>query len=157
MVYMNKNFKRPKKHQKASKFFENYIQRYGENFLQCIIEPASIAKIKKDIPRLIKDIAYGNVDINKYGKYFTPQFNRWLIEVVDEEYLERMITLSALNLYCTTYPDNYDAIRIRAKANEAYQSYRIIYERIYELNATGDLNNIRVLPNALKYSYKNTI
>jgi hypothetical protein len=156
-MYNSKSFKRPKKQQKGSKFFDNYIDRYGDNFLQYVAEPAAIAKLKRDMPRLIKDIAYGNVNINKYGKYFTPQFNLWLIEVVDEEYIKRSTILTALNLYCATYPSDSDAIRVRAEANESYHAYRIIYERIYALNQTGDLNNITVLPNALKYSYKNTI
>lgn len=156
-MYNSKSFKRPKKQQKASKFFEGYIQRYGENFLQYITEPAAIARLKRDMHRLIKDIAYGNVNINKYGRYFTPQFNFWLIEVVDEEYVRKFTILSALNLYCTTYPGDENSLRVRAEANESYHAYRIIYERIYALNKTGDLNNITVLPNALKYSYKNTI
>lgn len=153
-----RSIRKQKTKKKESKFFDNYIGRYGENFMNCIVSYPNILRLKMDMRKsLVKDIAYGNVDVIKYGKYFTSQFNWWLLEAVTEEYKRKKMFYKVFSGYCFTFKADESAKAYFKEINESYQAYRVIYDNIYKLNATGDLNYIKIIPNHIKYLSKANI
>lgn len=158
MYSKNKKIIKQKNKKKESKFFEIYINRFGENFMNAISSYPNVVRLKMDMKKnLVRDIAYGNIDIIKYGRYFTPQFNLFLIEAVTEEYRKRRLFFKVFSEYCFMNPLDNEAKSYFKEINEGFRIYRIIYDNIYKLNLTGDLNYITIIPNNIKYLSKSNI
>ena len=64
---------------KRKNYFSDNIQKFGENFLQQF----DAKKLRTDAKRVISDIAFGNIDFDDYGIYFSdPQFISAIIDVI---------------------------------------------------------------------------
>ena len=62
---------------KKNNYFSDNIQKYGEGFIQRF----DAKKLRSDARRVFSDIAFGNIDFDKYWSYFTePMFVNALID-----------------------------------------------------------------------------
>ena len=82
-----KNNKKGNKNSNNGYFFQN-AQKYGEDFLK----RKRADEIKKDAPRIFKDIAFANGSVGSITKYFMNySFVRNLMFVADEFYKTEIV------------------------------------------------------------------
>jgi hypothetical protein len=85
-------------------YFSINIARFGDNF----VAQRSAQDIQKDAKRRIfKDMVYGNIDYDLYGKYFTDiNFIENLITVATIESEKHTVEYQALYMFDMSYPGN---------------------------------------------------
>jgi hypothetical protein len=83
-------------------YFDTNIQRDGIDFLDL----KRVQEIQKDSKRIFKDMAYGNINYEKHGIYFTdPRFLEQLIIASSIEMEKHLIKYNALSDYYIKYKD----------------------------------------------------
>ena len=126
---------------KGAKFFDDFIRTSGPNFM----ETESIVTITRKLPVLCRDIACGNVDINKYGKYFTMDLVTILYHYVEEQYIRAEHSFGAMKMYANAVGYGNSVVQVLYKeALDRYRGYSALYESIQRLYFTGDLSNIDI-------------
>lgn len=89
------NNNKGKKKQNRDNYFSKNIKTGGENFL----ENKNINNLIRDAKIVFRDIAYSNIDYDKYYQYFTNnQFMSSLIQAANAELFESSSILNSLNL-----------------------------------------------------------
>lgn len=143
------------KHQRKAKsnYFQQNIQKFGENF----IGQKNAGELEMDAIRVFRDIARGNIDVERDGKYFlNPQF------------LECCITSASLklSLYTTQYngvlmlvnngTTDQTTISILEYNKRCMEAYTFIYNHLNNIKVTGDPNYLITMSNNLR-NYRNNI
>lgn len=123
---------RPKT-KKGSRFFDELIKNSGENFLETELE----VNIRRRIQLLIRDIAFGNVDKTKYGKYFNERLCTILYDEVYRRYQENFVIYDALRLYSKDNIGNDVVTRCLKGASDRQMAYGILLENVGFLCASG--------------------
>ena len=83
-------------------YFEMNIQKKGEDFL----DAKSIDEIQRDAKkRIFQDMAFGNIDYEKYGRYFMePRFLEQLIVTAFDEMENHRVKYTALKAFDNANP-----------------------------------------------------
>lgn len=133
-----------------SSYFDMAVQKGGQDFLDTK-SPDEIAKDAKR--RIFKDMAYGNIDYEKYGRYFMePQFVGQLISVAEEEVSNHQIKYLALAEYDRNHPGDPRIIGLISVESRLYSAYSIILTHLQYVRDTG--YNISILPNMTSAIYQ---
>ena len=78
---------------KRSNYFSDNIERFGEGFLQRF----DAKKLRSDARRVFSDIAFGNIDFDKYWSYFTePMFINALIDAANTKLMIHGVSYNAI-------------------------------------------------------------
>lgn len=133
---------------KKPNYFDQKIQQFGEDFMTKM----TIPDLKKDANRILKDIAYANIDFTniKYLKYFSdPVFVNTLIQAAYDNWNYNNVTCIGLETYLQADQqqgqidmDIYDI------HNMARQAYYILYNGLSDL-----LSYINTCANANQPAY----
>lgn len=131
-------------------YFDMAIQKDGEDFL----DSKSANEIVKDAKkRIFKDMAYGNINYEKYGRYFTEaRFLDQLLAVAEDEMYNHQTMWQALTMLDQNNPGNIRTITLCNKENRLATAYGIIYTCLKYVKDTG--YNISVLPNLTSQIYQ---
>jgi hypothetical protein len=118
---------------KRNNYFSDNIQRNGEGFLQ----QYDARKLRNDANRVFKDIAYGNIDFDKYWAYFTePTFINALIDVADTKY--RIHQYSYESLFNTTMMRTTNDLEIIKRYHKRLaEAYRLFYDYFVGVKMSG--------------------
>lgn len=118
---------------KRKNYFSDNIQRNGENFLQQF----DAKKLRNDARRIIMDIAFGNIDFDEYGIYFSdPQLINALIDVVYTKLVIHGTSFNGLDYMSKniTSPDVENIKRYHRRLMEAYQ---LFYDYFNTIKSSG--------------------
>lgn len=132
---------------KRSNYFVDNIQRNGEGFLQ----QYDAKKLRSDARRVFQDIAYCNIDFDKYWMYFTePMFINALIDVANSKMLIHGTSYSALEEYTKTYTSR-EIETVKRYHRRLAEVYRLFYDYFYAVKASGfsgeSISNLKILSN----------
>lgn len=84
-----------KRNQLANSYFEQKIKSDGENFLNFM----NAIQVKKDAFKIFKDLAHGNIDIERHGKFFTnASFVNNLRAVAEDNYKINSLSANGLQI-----------------------------------------------------------
>lgn len=118
---------------KRKNYFSDNIQRNGENFLQ----QYDAKKLRNDSPRIIKDIAFGNIDFDEYGIYFSdPQLINALIDVVYTKLVIHRTSYNALE-YMSREMSNSDIESIKRYHRRQVEAYQLFYDYFTAVEMSG--------------------
>lgn len=131
---------------RGSRYFDDNIKLYGPNFLETEPEP----NLRKRIPILCKDIGYGNIDLEKYGKYFTPYLIDILYDEVYLEYVRRYYHYIAMYDLACKYPNETQIDVILKEDKDRCAAYEILYTGIRDIKRTGTIGYIDTIAYNLK-------
>lgn len=119
------------KNKKRENYFDQKIKQMGEDFMIKM----STQDLKKDANRILKDIAYANIDFSeiKYLRYFAdPNFVQLLIQVSYENWNYNNVTCIGLeNYFKSGMPQN--EMRIYDIHNAARSAYAVLYNGLNSL------------------------
>lgn len=131
---------------RGSKYFDEFIRNSGPNF----IEVEQEKNLRLRIPQLCRDIAYGNISIEKYGRYFTRDLIEILYEEVLIEYTKRYHIYMAMVDYAAKMIDEAPVQFILKECKDRCRAYEILYSGCVDLRATGNLSYIYIISSKLK-------
>lgn len=144
---------RPQNNRKRTNYFQQNIQRFGENFLNM----KNANDLEMDSIRVFRDIARGNVDPQKDGQYF-----------LNTQFIESCISGASLklNLHTTNYKgvlmlvnggvNDGMTMAILDYNKRCMEAYTIIYNNLNNIKATGDVNYLTAMASNLR-NYRNNI
>lgn len=135
-----------KKNKRGSKYFDEFIRNSGPNFLE--VEPEK--NLRSRIPSLCRDIAFGNIDIERYGKYFTPNIIEILYEEVCIEYTKRYHIYMAMADYAAKMKQEAPVQFIFKECRDKCRAYEILYTGCSDMRITGNLSYLDVMSSKLK-------
>lgn len=119
------------KNKKRENYFDQKIKQMGEDFLIKI----TTHDLKKDANRILKDIAYANIDFSdiKYLRYFAdPNFVQLLVQVAYENWNYNNVTCIGLeNFFPSGMPQN--EMQIYDIHNAARYAYAGLYNGLNSL------------------------
>ena len=138
---------------RRSNYFQQNVQKFGENF----ISRKNPAELELDAIRIFRDIARGNIDVQKDGPYF-----------LDTQFLESCLT--AANLKLNLHTTNYNGVLMLVNNNlgssmtmsileynkRCMEAYTIIYNHLMNIKATKDINYLTTMVGNLR-NYRNNI
>lgn len=134
-----------------SNYIQNMVNQYGETWI-VTVRPEDIQRSSK---RIFKDMVYGNIDYEKYGKYFLDsKFLDNLIIACKNELETNTIYFNAVSFYKGYYP-NIPNIGVHLTH---LNTLCFIYSNILsKLNTVKQTNNIGYLADtsAILYSHRN--
>ena len=134
-------------------YFQQNINRAGPDFL----ETMPLDKLKLDVVRVFRDLARGNIDIDKYGKYFAePKFLEACIITADTKYNFHAVSAAGVGELLRQNMQGINTYPIYEFHNNAANAYKIISSSLVEFRNVG--NN--VILNDLVFSlakYRNYI
>ena len=139
-----------RKPQRGSQFFEGFIRDFGEDFLNKV-QPLMI---RKKAHLLFRDIAHGNIDITKYGKYF---MHEPFVEImVNESWCKRYAAgnhVNGLNLIRQMSPSDaaHPQFDLLFKSDmDTFNAYVILNDGLAALANSKDVNYIGVIANNIR-------
>lgn len=125
---------KPNKQKKV--FFQKLIDDYGVD--NCMTQ-ASSRDIQKNVVSVFKDIAFNNLDINKYqNQLMSPQFIENAVIVIDERKLEHYLHLTSLLAFVSTNGMNENLARLIKKDQMRFDVYNYISNVLYSVKQTGN-------------------
>ena len=132
---------------KRNNYFSDNIQRNGEGFLQ----QYDARKLRSDANRVFKDIAYGNIDFDKYWMYFTePMFINALIDVANTKKTIHATSYMALEQY-TMMQTSSDIEVVKRYHRRLMEAYNLFYEYFMAVKMSGfsgeSISNLKALSN----------
>lgn len=105
------------KNNQRDNYFQSNIAKYGEDFIHQ--KPPRMLQFDAK-KRLFKDMVFGNINYDEFGKYFTdPEYVDNLIAVATTMQQEHAITSMALGEFSAMHGDNTATILARRHANVA--------------------------------------
>lgn len=131
---------------KDSRFFTEFINRSGQDFMV----RENPVNIYNKIPLLLKDIAFGNIDLEKYGKYFSPQLVNIMYDKTYDIAQNKYIYTKAIELYVAHDTNNDRAKLLLRKSIREANAYNILLYGIDALRNTGDLSILIAMAYRLK-------
>ena len=139
-----------------SNYFTQNIRERGEDFIQF----KNSRDLKNDALKIFRELARGQVDIAKHGKYFlNPQFLTSCAQAAQEKYMYHDISRAGVDMYINQVMNNGimpDSVVIGVKEDHKRkaEAYGLIYESLCRLSYSYDLNDLYVLVNKLQnYKY----
>lgn len=118
---------------KRKNYFSDNIQRNGENFLQQF----DAKKLRNDARRIIMDIAFGNIDFDEYGIYFSdPQLISALIDVVYTKLVIHSTSFAGLE-YLSREMTNSDIESIKRYHRRLTEAYQLFYDYLTQIKTSG--------------------
>lgn len=144
---------KPNNKKQRPNYFQQNIQRLGENFLNT----KNANELEVDSIRIFRDIARGNIDVERDGKYF-----------LNTQFLECCITGASLKLNMHTINHNGVTLLVANGNNDpmtlavlnnnkrCMEAYTIIYTNLNNIKITQDPNYLSVMANNLR-NYRNNI
>ena len=135
---------------KRNNYFSDNIQRNGEGFLQ----QYDAKKLRSDANRVFKDIAYGNIDFDKYWMYFTePMFINALIDVANTKRTIHSISYMSLE-QSTQVQTSSDIEVVKRYHRRLMEAYNLFYEYFMNVKTSGfsgqSINNLKSLSNRVR-------
>lgn len=129
---------------KNNDYFSQNIQKNGDDFLRM--------KNSKDIDfessKIFRDLAKGNIDIEKYGHYFLEkQFNLSLQSAAYKKAIYYYNIWNAINYYITQphIPTDQNMMETYNTIKSKCDAYNIINNGLINLYNNGNLNELYVL------------
>lgn len=142
-----KNNQMRKPNKKGSAYFDGFIRMKGSDFL-AMERPENL--IRK-VPMLVKDIAYGNIELPKYGRYFTPNFVYMVSQEVDRIYYTKLAHYRAMEVYSPKFPTNEFLKRVLREDGEETAAWSIVHEGFKNiLLSNGNLSYLNIMATQLK-------
>lgn len=130
---MAKNIKGGKR---QPSYFDNKRQQLGDNFLAKI----NADQLRKDMPRIVRDIAYKNIDVMKdYVIFMNANFLAQLEQFCIEQMNNNIAYETAINAY---RQNSQVTDQIYAHLQDKHMKSRIAYEKIL-----GYINTLRMSGN----------
>lgn len=116
-------------------YFEMNIQKKGEDFL----DSKSIDEIQRDAKkRIFQDMAFGNIDYEKYGRYFMePRFLEQLIVTARDEMENHRVKYTALKEFDNAHPGDIRVVTICAVESRLVCAYETIYYYLKTVRDSG--------------------
>ena len=139
--------KKPNQRKARPSYFQQNVQRFGTNFL----ETKNAEQMQRDAVKVFRDIAMGNINMETDGAYFLhPQF---LASCIKEA--QSMLNIHIVHCNGGTaliYAGQADEMvrSVLERDQRSAQAYKILYDGLCALSATGDLNYLSVLTNNLR-------
>ena len=131
-------------------YFDMMVQKEGEDFLDRKTADELVRDAKR---RIFKDMAYGNIDYEKHGRYFMePRFLDQLLCVAEDEANNHQKYWQALVMLDSTCPGDLRTVTLCSKENRLATVYGIIYTHLKCVKDMG--YNISVLPNMTSQIYQ---
>lgn len=132
---------------KRNNYFSDNIQRNGEGFLQ----QYDARKLRSDANRVFKDIAYGNIDFDKYWMYFTePTFINALIDVANTKKMIHTTSYMALDQFTRTQTST-DIEVVKRYHRRLMELYNLFYGYFMAVKMSGfsgeSIANLKALSN----------
>lgn len=138
---------------KRSNYFSDNIERFGEGFLQRF----DAKKLRSDARRVFSDIAFGNIDFDKYWSYFTePMFINALIDAANTKLMIHGVSYNAIKAQEQNGvdPDMMVVERYHYRLMCAYQLFYNCFMSIkangFRINNTSDLKTLSNLVSQYK-------
>ena len=118
---------------KRKNYFSDNIQRFGENFLQQF----DAKKLRNDARRIIMDIAFGNIDFDEYGIYFSdPQLINALIDIVYTKLVIHSTSFAGLD-YMSKNVTSSDIENIKRYHRRLIEAYQLFYDYFTRIKSSG--------------------
>lgn len=118
---------------KRKNYFSDNIQKFGENFLQQF----DAKKLRNDARRVINDIAFGNIDFDEYGIYFSdPQFISAIIDVIYTKLTIHGTSYTALE-HMSREITNSDIENIKRYHRRLMEVYNLFYDYFTAIRESG--------------------
>lgn len=119
---------------KRPNWFDLRLQQFGEDFMSKM----TIEDIKKEAGRILKDMAYANIDYTnlKYLRYYAdPMFVSQLMNACYENWVYNNMTAVGLNNYFSTLTEAppVEYLNVYQIHNQAQIAYNILYEGLYNV------------------------
>lgn len=134
---------------KRNSYFSTNIQQKGENFL----EQKNAQQLQNDAIRIFRDLARGNVDLEKYGEYFLdPMMIDACIIAATNKVMYHTISYNGVN-YMINYLNSMmqavdpNIIMVSEDHRKSMEVYTIILQNMQCIAQTKDLNYLPALIN----------
>lgn len=145
-----------KKNNNQNNYFVQNIKERGEDFIHF----KSPRDLQNDALKIFRELARGQIDINKYGKYFLdPQFLNCCMQSAWNKYSYHSISQTGVDLYITQLmnqgmmPDN-TVISVKEDHKRKAEAYALIYNSLCAIGQTGDTSTLFVLVSQIQnYKY----
>lgn len=134
--------------QHGSSYFDGFIRQKGKDFL--LSEKPD--NLKKKIPTLIKDIAYGNITLEKYSVFFTEHFVKDIVlpELSRICYMHNL-HYEAVKTLLSTSAREQAAFNVLQEDGDLANAYLLAYNAFYQIAASnGNLSYLIPLAVQLK-------
>lgn len=152
MAQNNRNNNRNNK--KRGNWFDQQIQRYETPDFIKQIRPEQLVK---DAIRVFRDIARGNIDVEKYGEYFLdPYFIDTCLTAANSKHvLHEISKIGIESLITSPQSANYpDAPTVHNYHMRASEGYKIIVNALVSIKMSGDIKYIYAMAAQLsRYRY----
>lgn len=145
-----------KNNKKRNNYFSDNIQKYGEGFLQRF----DAKKLRTDARRVFSDIAFGNIDFDKYWPYFTdPMFINALIDAANTKLMIHSVSYNAIKEQ-EKVATNSDMQMVRRYHERLMHAYELFYNCFMSIKANGfnvsNTSDLKTLSNLVS-QYKNDL
>ncbi len=137
-------------------YFTQNIRERGEDFIYY----KNSRDLQNDALKIFRELARGQIDISKYGKYFLdPQFLASCVQAAQNKYSYHAISQTGVDMYISqimntgSMPDSI-TIGVKEDHKRKAEAYGLIYESLCNISYTYDINNLYVLVSKLQnYKY----
>jgi hypothetical protein len=145
-----------KNNKKRNNYFSDNIQKYGEGFIQKL----DAKKLRSDARRVFSDIAFGNIDFDKYWAYFTdPMFVNALIDAANTKLMIHSVSYNALRNQ-ERVATNSDIQMVERYHERLMNAYGLFYGCFMSIKANGfkvdNTSSLKTLSNLVS-QYKNDL
>lgn len=141
---MKQNFSKRKA---RPSYFQQNVQRFGPNFLDL----KNAEQMQKDAVKVFRDIAMGNINLNNDGEFFlNQQFLACCIKEAEAILNTHIVHCNGCSALIYAGQGNDFVSAVLEKDQRSAQAYKILYDGLCALSATGDLNYLSMLTNNLR-------
>lgn len=143
--------KKPQQRKTRPSYFQQNVQRFGPNFL----DMKNAEQMQRDAIKIFRDIAMGNINIETDGVYFmNQQLLTCLIKEAQSALNVHIIHCNGATALLYTGQNDPSVRAVLESDQRSAQAYKILYDGLCALAATGDLNYLLVMTNNLRnYRY----
>ena len=150
------NNKKGNNNKNQNNYFTQNIREKGEDF----IHYKSPRDLQNDALKIFRELARGQIDISKHGKYFLdPQFLASCVQAAQSKYQYHAISQTGVDMYITqimskgSMPDDI-TIGVKEDHKRKAEAYGLIYQSLCSISYTYDINSLFVLVSKLQnYKY----
>lgn len=134
-------------------YFKQNIDKFGDEFVSQI--PPD--QIQGQAKRIVKELIKGEIEFEKYGKYFLDlKFLENLILGITNELNENSVCYSAIVFYRTYCPNTPNITIIENKLYGLCTIYQTILSRLQAIKSTQNIGCLSDI-SALLYNYRNCL
>lgn len=135
----------------AQKQQKNFIQQLIERYGDAYITSANPREVSKKVKSIFKDIAFGNIDVERYKDFISaPIFIENAIAVIDDEFARHQYHLYAINLLINQSGTNEYLTRLYYEDQMKRDIYSTIRDGLYAFKQTNDFSYICAMQHKLK-------